>query len=78
MSVEAAESELMYLNNLNRTSEELVHSLEGVLVKFKSLNEGAAGACPAKRLTRAVHRTHNPCAAIPPPAPLRTCLASRR
>jgi hypothetical protein len=69
MSVEAAESELMYLNNLNRTSEELVHSLEGVLVKFKSLNEGAAGACLAKRLRRAVCRTHNPCAAISPPAP---------
>ena len=40
----SAESELMYLNNLNRTSEELVQSLEGVLVKLKTLNEGAAGA----------------------------------
>ena len=44
MAAASAESELMYLNNLNRTSEELVQSLEGVLVKLKTLNEGAAGA----------------------------------
>ena len=40
----SADDELQHLQQLDRASEQLVQNLEGMLDKFKTLNEGAKGA----------------------------------
>ena len=62
----SAEEELQSLHRLDETSNQLVDSLEGMLDRFKVMNEGAKGTYAPLRVAAPLNEALHHCASLTP------------